>query len=70
MSDCANHRCKDKARPGQLACRACWFALPAPLRAAINSTWANRKQNGMGAWSENVLQARIIWNDQHKERTP
>lgn len=44
-----------------LACRPHWSALPAPLRAAINASWRNRKRNGLGAWSANVMEARRLW---------
>jgi hypothetical protein len=39
-------------------CREHWYALPAPLRSAINETWRNRKRNGLAAWSANVLAAK------------
>lgn len=29
----------------QLACKPCWFRLPAPLRNAINLAYRHRQQN-------------------------
>lgn len=66
MSKCANHFCDATAKAGQLACRDCWFRLPAKLRAAINETWRKRASGGLGAYSENVLEARRLWGEDHK----
>jgi hypothetical protein len=29
-------RCKTRIRPGLVGCKACWYALPAELRARVN----------------------------------
>lgn len=39
---------------GQLMCRAHWFALPKPLRQAINATWRGRQ---FQAYLANVREA-------------
>lgn len=36
---CANPKCSHPAARGQLMCRACWFSVPAPYRAAVNNAW-------------------------------
>jgi hypothetical protein len=61
MSKCPHPACEKQAKPGQLACREHWFALPKPLRDAIWETWRNRARDGMRAWSANVLEARKFW---------
>ncbi len=60
MSKTHTHKCDapgcDRIIPrGKLMCGEHWFALPAPLRRAINENWRERR---MGAWSECVLEAR------------
>lgn len=61
MSACPAPGCGLDARPGQLACRGHWFALPKPLRDAIYDTWRRRRELGMGPYSANVMAAREFW---------
>ncbi|WP_019833803.1 hypothetical protein [Sphingomonas sp. PR090111-T3T-6A] len=55
---CAVTGCDVPIRRGMLMCRAHWFATPKPLREAITDTWARRREDGLGPWSTNVLEAR------------
>lgn len=56
--ECPAPRCREQVTRSRLMCREHWYALPAPLRSAINETWRNRKRNGLAAWSANVLAAK------------
>lgn len=56
--DCDAPGCPEKIKRGMLMCRTHWFALPRELRAAIRSTWTDRRTTGLRAWSANVLAAR------------
>lgn len=58
---CPAKGCSAEVPRSMLACRPHWFALPAPLRAAINASWRDRKKNGLSAWSANVMEARRLW---------
>lgn len=59
---CGNALSCTRAIPlSKLACPDCWRLLPKPLQAAIYATWRTDR----AAYSENVLQARVIWKDHH-----
>ena len=61
---CANaSACTAMVPPSKLACLACWRLLPKPLQEAIYATYNTDR----AAWSENVLQARIIWREHHEK---
>jgi len=55
---CANARCTNMAKAGQLACRACWSRLPLTLRKQI---WATHHDGNRAGHSERVLEARQFW---------
>lgn len=58
---CPHPTCNLDVPNAQLACRTHWFALPPPLRNAINKTWRDRGKDGSRAWSANVMEARRLW---------
>ncbi|RDE04666.1 hypothetical protein [Sphingomonas aracearum] len=47
--------CTVEVTRGILMCRPHWFALPRPLRQAINAAWKERR---IHEWSANCLEAR------------
>ena len=54
MGRCQILSCRTHSKAGQLMCRAHWFALPKPLRAAIGDSWRRRD---MAAYRANVGEA-------------
>lgn len=54
-STCGTPSCDEQIPRGRLMCRPHWFALPRPLREAINSAWRERR---IRDWSVNCLEAR------------
>lgn len=60
MHECPARGCTEQVPRSRLTCREHWYRLPGPLRAAINATWRNRKRDGLGPWSANVLEARRL----------
>lgn len=40
---CRVRTCPETAKRGQLMCRDHWFAVPRPLRTAINRTWRDHE---------------------------
>ena len=53
--------CGVLVKRGQLMCRSHWFALPQPLRQAINATWKGRQ---FKAYLKNVREAeRLLQGD-------
>lgn len=53
--------CGCLVKRGQLMCRAHWFALPQPLRRAINATWRGRQWK---SYLKNVREAdRLLRED-------
>jgi hypothetical protein len=57
-SICAVTGCNETIKRSMLMCRAHWFGTPKPLREAITETWVRRREDGLGPWSANVLEAR------------
>ena len=59
---CPGKGCQIQVPRHQLACRSCWFKVPAPLRRAINETYRNRSKNP-DAHSANIREAIRLLND-------
>jgi hypothetical protein len=57
MSACHAPGCVVDVPHGRLMCREHWYALPRPLRTAINQTWRARQ---MSAYVVNVQQAQEL----------
>lgn len=55
QSVCSAGGCCSSIPRGRLMCRPHWFALPKPLRDAINENWKARR---IREWSANCLEAR------------
>jgi len=68
MAEC--RCCHTPIANGLLACKPHWFALPAPLRRAINETWRKRGEHGLKAYVANVREAERLWQLQQETAKP
>ncbi len=66
------HRCPGCNVPGvvrsRLACKPCWYRLPADLRNAVNGSFYHRQRNP--AAHRAAVFAAMTWYREHRQATP